>query len=53
MLLINNLLIFASGVAVTYIARHGTTSAVAYLGTTRIPDAVLKAQIAQSGAPLT
>lgn len=52
MLAINNVLIFAAGVAVTYIARHGTTSAVAYLGKTRIPDSVLQAQIAQSGLPL-
>lgn len=58
MLLINNILIFAAGVAVTYIGRHGVTSAVAYLGTARvaaarIPDSVLQAQIAKSGLPLT
>jgi uncharacterized protein (UPF0333 family) len=52
MLLLNNILILAAGIAVTYIARHGTTSAAAYLGTARIPDAVLQAQIAKAGLPL-
>jgi hypothetical protein len=52
MLLINALLSFASGIAVTYLARHGTTTAVAYLGTTRIPDQIFRAQAKAAGVPL-
>jgi hypothetical protein len=53
MLAINIVLILASGIAVTYLGRHGVASAAAYLGTARIPDAVLQAQIKKSGLPLT
>jgi hypothetical protein len=52
MLLINFILVIASGIAVTYLGRTGTASAAAYLGTARIPDSVLQAQIARSGIPL-
>jgi hypothetical protein len=53
MLLLNYILIIASGIAVTYLGRTGTATATAYLGTAKIPDAVLQAQIAKSGLPLT
>jgi hypothetical protein len=53
MLAINIVLILASGIAVTYLGRHGVASAVAYLGKVKIPDAVLQAQIKAGGVPLT
>lgn len=52
MLAINILLIFASGIAVTYLGRTGVASAAAYLGAVRIPDSVLQAQIKAGGIPL-
>ena len=53
MLAINIVLILASGIAVTYLGRHGVASAVAYIGKAKIPDAVLQAQITAGGVPLT
>ena len=53
LLAINIVLILASGIAVTYLGRHGVASAVAYLGTVKIPDSVLQAQIKAGGVPLT
>ena len=52
MLLINNLLIIAAGIAVTVLGRTGTTSAVAYVQGQMIPDALFKAQLKAEGIPL-
>lgn len=52
MLLINNILILAAGIAVQYIARHGVTEAHAYVGGQMIPDQLTIAQAKASGLPL-
>jgi hypothetical protein len=52
MLLINNILILAAGIAVNYIARTGVTEAHAYVGGRMIPDSLTAAQAKASGVPL-
>ncbi|WVQ95151.1 hypothetical protein IAU59_002245 [Kwoniella sp. CBS 9459] len=52
MLLINTVLVLAAGIAVDVLARTGTTTAVAYIGNTRLPDSVFQAQAKASGVPL-
>ncbi|WVW82703.1 hypothetical protein I302_104714 [Kwoniella bestiolae CBS 10118] len=52
MLLLNTLLLIASGIAVTVLGRKGTASVEAYLGTTKLPEAVIRAQAKAQGAHL-
>ncbi|OCF40127.1 hypothetical protein I317_06078 [Kwoniella heveanensis CBS 569] len=52
MLFINTLLLIAGGIAVVVLARTGTTTAVAYLGTQRLPDSIVRAQAKAAGVPL-
>ncbi|WWC69119.1 uncharacterized protein I206_103055 [Kwoniella pini CBS 10737] len=52
MLVINTLLVAASGIAVTYIGRHGTTSIAAFIGTNQLPESVVRAQAKAQGVPL-
>ncbi|WWC60763.1 uncharacterized protein I303_103339 [Kwoniella dejecticola CBS 10117] len=52
MLAINTLLLTASGIAVTYLGRHGTTSIAAFVGTQQLPESVVRAQAKAQGVPL-
>ncbi|WWD09766.1 hypothetical protein V865_007894 [Kwoniella europaea PYCC6329] len=52
MLALNTLLLISSGIAVTYLGRQGTTSVEAFIGSTKLPESVIRAQAQAQGTHL-
>lgn len=52
MLLINTLLVFAAGIAVTVIGRKGEAAVEGYVQGVKVPDATLQGLVRAGGVPL-